>query len=227
MERLIILIAMLLMPWLATAQEIYTKVVYGQTLTLNDLPVSGITITAKKAQTTAVSDSLGYFMIVCNNKDQLNFKAKVFHSKSVKIDEKTPDTVKVKLNFVNNDKNVDLAIGYGYIQEKDRTQAIQYSKHSIDYCSYSSIYDVLKNHFPNLQVRDDGCVIIRGPSSINASNCALYVVDGVKTNSIEYIPPCSIKEISVLKDASSAAIYGCESANGVILINLIRGVDSN
>lgn len=218
-KSIIIILAMLLAP-IVTASAQGTRVIYGQTLTLNDLPVSGISINAKNAKSAAVSDSLGNFMIVCNPKDHLKFKAKVFSNKTLKINDKTPDTINVKLNFINNDKNVDIAIGYGYIQEKYRTQAIEYSKGSIDYDSYTNIYDVLRNHFPTLQVLRDGCVIIRGPSSINASNCALYVVDGMKTDKIDYITPSHIKDISVLKDASSAAIYGCESSNGVILINL-------
>ena len=222
---IIILTLMLMCPYITTAQQ-GKKVIYGQTLTLNDLPVSGITITAKKAKSTAVSDSLGNFVIVCNEKDNLAFKAKVFHNKTVKINAKTPDTISVSLHFVNSEKNVDIAIGYGYIKEKHRTQAVEYSKSNIDFCSYSNIYDVLRNHFPTLQVQRDGCVIIRGPSSINTPICALYVVDGMKMDNIDFITPCQVKEISVLKDASAAAIYGCESANGVIIINMKTGGDS-
>ena len=225
--RIIIILALLLVcTCIASAQQ-GNKVVYGQTLTLNDLPVSGITITAKKAKSSTVSDSLGNFVIVCNEKDHLAFKAKVFRNKTVKIDAKTPDSIRVSLNFINTDKNVDVAIGYGYIKEKYRTQAVQYAKRSIDYSSYSSVLDLLRNHFPTLQVSNDGCVIIRGPSSVNTNNCALFIVDGLKTDNIDYITPSQIKEISVLKDASSAAIYGCESANGVIIINLLTGNDSS
>ncbi|MBR4327497.1 MAG: TonB-dependent receptor plug domain-containing protein [Bacteroidales bacterium] len=225
--RILILLALIMAcPWIAEAQEIHTKAVYGQVTTLNNLPVSGIEIKSAKAKTSAITDSLGYFMIVCNERDRLKFKSHVFNTKTAHINKKTPDSLRVNLNFVNSDKNVDVAIGYGYIQEKYRTQAIQYVKGQIDYCSYSSIYDVIRNHFPNLQVLRDGCVIIRGPSSMYASNCALYIVDGIKTDDIDYITPCQVKEISVLKDASSAAIYGCESANGVILINLKRAEDN-
>ena len=60
---IIILTLMLMCPYITTAQQ-GKKVIYAQTLTLNDLPVSGITITAKKAKSTAVSDSLGNFVIV-------------------------------------------------------------------------------------------------------------------------------------------------------------------
>jgi len=219
MGKIIIILAMMLVPYAASAQ-LGTKVVYGQTQTLNDLPVSGISVTSKKAKSTAVSDSLGNFMIVCNEKDRLSFKAKVFHSKKVKINSKTPERIDVKLNFVPTPKNVDLAIGYGYIKESDRTHAIQGRK--IDYCKYNTVYDILKDNFTSLQVKSDGCVVMRGPGSFNSENCALYIVDSMKTDNIDYILPCQIEEISVLKDASSA-IYGNNGANGVIIINLKKG----
>ena len=222
MGKIIIIMAMMLVPYAASAQH-GTRVVYGQTRTLNDLPVSGITVSARNAKSSTVSDSLGNFMIVCNDKDRLSFTAKVFRTANVKVNAKTPDTVNVNMAFVNNEKNVELAIGYGYIQEKYRTQAIEYSKHKLIYSSYTNIYELLRNEFPTLQVQDNGCVVIRGPSSFNASNCALYIVDNMKTDNIDYIVPSTVKEISVLKDASSCAIYGCESTNGVIIINLISG----
>ncbi|MCR5453673.1 MAG: TonB-dependent receptor plug domain-containing protein [Bacteroidales bacterium] len=225
--RIIILLTMLLAWQDAAWAQPTTRVVSGQVTTLNDLPVGGVTITTKKTKSSVASDSLGYFSIVCNEKDRLKFDAKVFSTSNVKIKPNTPDSIKVNMRFAQTEKNVELAIGYGYIQEKYRTQAIQYIKRGNDFCSYISIFDILRNHFSNLQIQPGGCVVIRGPSSILGSNCALYVVDGIKTSSIDYISPCEVKEISVLKDASAAAIYGSESANGVILINLKRGEDIN
>ncbi len=213
----------MLYPLISAAQK-PSKVVYGHTYTLNELPVSGIKITSQKAKSAAVSDSAGNFMIVCSPKDRLKFKGKVFNTSRVKIDGSSPDTVKVRMDFVPNDKNVNLAVGYGYINERDRAQAIEYAKSRLDYCSYHDIFDIIRNNFPTLQIRDNGCVIIRGPSSLYGSNCALFVVDNVKTDNIDYITPCNVKEISVLKDGG-AAIYGVESANGVIIITLKNGAD--
>jgi TonB-linked SusC/RagA family outer membrane protein len=64
---------------------------------------------------------------------------------------------------------------------------------------------------------------VRGTSSINASSEPLYVVDGVPTTDTRSINPADIETISVLKDASSAAIYGAQGANGVVLITTKRG----
>ena len=64
---------------------------------------------------------------------------------------------------------------------------------------------------------------IRGTNSINSSSEPLYVVDGVPTNDTRSINPADIESISILKDASSAAIYGAQGANGVVLITTKMG----
>ena len=66
-------------------------------------------------------------------------------------------------------------------------------------------------------------VIIRGISTINASASPLYVVDGVVMSNFELLNPNDIESIEVLKDASSAAIYGARGANGVIMITTKQG----
>ncbi|HRQ49152.1 MAG TPA: TonB-dependent receptor plug domain-containing protein, partial [Agriterribacter sp.] len=66
-------------------------------------------------------------------------------------------------------------------------------------------------------------VRIRGANSISAGNDPLYVVDGVPTTDISSINPTDIETMSILKDASSAAIYGARAANGVVLITTKKG----
>ncbi|MEO9003585.1 MAG: SusC/RagA family TonB-linked outer membrane protein, partial [Ginsengibacter sp.] len=69
---------------------------------------------------------------------------------------------------------------------------------------------------------------IRGRTSLNASNAPMVVVDGAIFNGgIEQINPADVKTIDVLKDASSAAIYGARASNGVILITTKKGVKGN
>ena len=66
-------------------------------------------------------------------------------------------------------------------------------------------------------------VIIRGISTINASSSPLYIVDGVAMTDFQFLNPNDIESIEVLKDASSAAIYGARGANGVIMVTTKRG----
>ena len=73
------------------------------------------------------------------------------------------------------------------------------------------------------QPGSDASVIIRGYGSINASQTPLYVVDGIPFNgSLNSINPADIESMTVLKDASSGALYGARGANGVIMITTKR-----
>jgi len=68
-------------------------------------------------------------------------------------------------------------------------------------------------------------VRIRGAGSINSSNDPLYIVDGIPTtDALNIISPGDIETMTVLKDASAAAIYGSRSNNGVVLITTKKGV---
>ena len=67
---------------------------------------------------------------------------------------------------------------------------------------------------------------VRGYSS-NGSSDPLYIVDGLKVSDISYLDPGSIKSMEILKDAASAAIYGAEAGNGVVLITTKSGDKGN
>ena len=129
-----LLLQILLLVCLGTyAQQ--TKTITGKVFVLNDLPVSGIIVSAQKSKAAVATDSVGEFTIVSMKKDKLSFKAKSFHTKRLNVNDKTKDTISVKLNFINTEKSVDIAIGYGYINEKDRTQAIEHIKNGRNFCS--------------------------------------------------------------------------------------------
>src|SRR5690606_16400850 len=64
---------------------------------------------------------------------------------------------------------------------------------------------------------------VRGTTSFNGSNDPLYVVDGVPVDNIRFLSPTDITSMQILKDASSAAIYGSRAANGVVLITTKSG----
>ena len=66
---------------------------------------------------------------------------------------------------------------------------------------------------------------VRGATSVQASNEPLYVVDGLPSDDISNISPNDIESMQILKDASSAAIYGARAANGVVLITTKKRKD--
>jgi TonB-dependent SusC/RagA subfamily outer membrane receptor len=197
------------------AQE---RVVYGRLTAFNKYPLQNIQVSSRKAKTTVLSDSTGTFSIVCKEKDVIKITSKTFQGTTRKVNSGT-DSLNINLIFVDNPANRELAVGYGYMKADDLSYAVTHLDHENNgFCNYNDIMDLIRGQVAGAQV-DGDCVVIRGPSSINMNICALYVVDGAITNNIDWINPCEVKTIDVLKDASTS-IYGSRGANGVILIGL-------
>lgn len=125
-----------------------------------------------------------------------------------------------------------VVVGYGVQRKSDVTGSISVSKGEdlLKQQSFSAL-DGLKgkasgvNIFTNSgQPGGASRVIIRGTGTINSSSNPLYVVDGVVMEDFKFMNPNDIERIEVLKDASSAAIYGARGANGVILVTTKRGL---
>ncbi len=203
-----------------------TRVVHGVLTAYNKYPVTNIEVIAKKSKSTTVSDSLGNFSIVCNEKDQIKIKPETFKMKIQKIDKHTPDTLLINLVFMDSKKNRDIAIGYGYMKKQDLTFAAEnMQQENNEYCNFTNIYELLKGKFPGVTV--DGAsgsyrVFVRGAQSINSSSEVLFVVDGSSGANVDGLNPCNIKSISVIKDGTTA-MYGTRGSNGVILVETKRG----
>ena len=123
-----------------------------------------------------------------------------------------------------------VAIGYGTIKKIDMTGAISQVKSSdMQNRTIVRTEQALQGKTAGVQViQTSGApgknptIRIRGYSS-NSSSDPLYVVDGLRTSDIGSIDPNNIESIEVLKDAASAAIYGAQAGNGVVLITTKKG----
>ena len=133
-----------------------------------------------------------------------------------------------------------VVIGYGTVKKNDMTGSITAIKNEeINRGAIVSTQDMLKGKVPGLQVvpgsgepGSGSTLRIRGAASLHASNNPLVVIDGVPiaegagegmSNPLETINPNDIESFTVLKDASSAAIYGSRASNGVIIITTKKG----
>ena len=225
MRTLTVSIACLLFSVTTIAQ---TRVVTGVLTAFNEFPVANIEVKAQKSKSSILSDSLGVFQIVCNEKDVIKIKPETFKSVSRKISKREgDDTLHINLVFMDSKKNREIAVGYGYMDEKDLTYAVSHlQQENNEYCNFSNVYELLKGRFPGVHV--DGTsgsyvVHIRESHSMNSSNEVLFVVDGSMSPDIDWIHPCDIRSISVLKDGM-AATYGTRGSNGVILIETKKGL---
>ena len=152
-----------------------------------------------------------------------------------------PQTIILKEDTEYLDEVV--VIGYGTVKKDDMTGSISAIKaDDINRGAVVNTQDMLKGKVAGLLVTpgDGGPgsgsrIRIRGSASLNASNDPLIVIDGVPiaqgaggamSNPLDLLNPNDIESFSVLKDASSAAIYGSRASNGVILITTKKGVGS-
>jgi TonB-linked SusC/RagA family outer membrane protein len=127
--------------------------------------------------------------------------------------------------------NEVVVIGYGAQKKKDLTTAVVVvGEKEIRDRPIVSAAQALQGKAAGVQVIQPSgkpgaglAVRVRGATSVIASNEPLYVVDGVPTTDISGISPQDIASMTVLKDASSSAIYGARAANGVVLITTRRG----
>ena len=192
------------------------RVVNGKLTVFNTYPVRYVEVTAKKAKTAVMSDSLGQFSIVCLKNDIIRIRLKTFQPVSRKVGPDT-DSLFINLLFIDSESNRELSVGYGYISEKDLLYAVSHlEQENNDFCNYSNIFDLIKGRFSGVTVTG-GNVYIRGSGSFSGQTQALYIVNGVSVSSIDWIQPCQVKSIDVLKD-SNAAIYGARGGNGVVII---------
>lgn len=216
MKYYLILIATLLISTLSFSQ---TRVVNGSLTAYNSLPVMNVEITSKKAKATTISDSLGNFSIVCLEKDVIMVKPKAFNPVNTKVNAET-DSVKINLVFVDTKKNRELAVNSGYITETNLNYAVaNLAEQNNDYCKYSDINALLRAEGGSgITISNSGRITIRGGNtSFSGADDALIVVDGQPTTNIEWIRPCIVKSINILK-GSEGAIYGSRGGNGVVVI---------
>lgn len=193
-------------------------VVKGKVTAFNKYPLKNITVRAKKSKAKVATNEYGVFEIVCEPKEVIFFESKSFLPIKRKIKDPA-DSVNVNLVFKDTPKSREYAVGYGIMKEEDLTYAVSnMSNENNNFQSYGTIYELIVGRFPGVEVQGKE-IIIRGISSINGSNAALLVVDGMAVNDITGISPGMVESIDVLK-GSAASIYGSRGANGVVLITL-------
>ena len=206
------------------------KKVTGVVKDQNGEPVIGANVSVKETTNGTITDIDGNFSLDnISNKDIIVISYIGYISQEIAIDQKT--TLKVVLQEDQQTLEEVVVIGYGAVKKKDLTGAIAQVK-ADKYATQQStnVLDMLNGTVAgfnsNIGTSASGAseMEIRGPASLSANNSPLIVLDGVIFNgSINDINPSDIETIDVLKDASSAAVYGSRSAAGVVIINTKQG----
>lgn len=211
----------------ANAQESVT----GQVLDNLGLPIPGVSVQIKNTDQGTITDFEGYYVLdyAFDDKSELIFSYLGFQTLTEPVNGRTEINVVLKENLSALEEVV--VVGYGAQVKKDITGSVS----TIEGEAFESrpniqVGSLIQGQSSGVQVISGSgkpsagfSVRIRGTNSINASSEPLYVVDGVPTTDTRSINPSDIENITILKDASSAAIYGAQGANGVVLITTKRG----
>ncbi|OIR13158.1 TonB-dependent receptor SusC precursor [mine drainage metagenome] len=193
-------------------------------------PIPGITVSEKNTTNVTITDANGRYTIrVKSSSSVLVFHAVNFKQAEVAVGDQKVINVTLEEEVKILDQVV--VVGYGSQKKKDLTGAVAVigSKELEDRPNTQFGYSIEGKAAGVQVVRSSGqpqagfSIKVRGTSSITSGSDPLYVVDGVPTYSTNEINPADIETITVLKDASSAAIYGSSGANGVVLITTKHG----
>ena len=191
--------------------------------------IIGATVMEKGTTNGTVTDIDGNFSIKVASGKTLVFSYIGMKTKEVKVTGNGP--VNVTLEDENTTLNEVVVVGYGTMKKKDLTGSVAtVNNKALEAVPVASASEALTGKMAGVQVTTtegspdaDVKIRVRGGGSITQSNDPLYIVDGFPVETISDIPASDIEDITVLKDASSTAIYGSRGANGVILVTTKSG----
>ncbi len=224
MKRFSILFFVLLLSVSAFSQKVSIS---GEVIDNQNEPVIGATVKEHGTTNGVVTDIDGKFSIQVGKNAVFDISYVGYKTKSVRATQ----GMKIVLEDETNLLEEVVAIGYGSVKRKDVTTAVSsVSTEDLDTRPIVSAAQGMQGKAAGLQISQASgqpgaspTVRVRGTTSLNGSNAPLYVVDGVPLTSIDFLSADDIADMQVLKDASSAAIYGSRAANGVIIINTKQG----
>lgn len=192
-------------------------------------PIIGATVAVKGTTVATQTDENGAFSIEATAGQVLT--ANFLGYKTAEV---TVGTGPVNFSLEGDESSLEevVVVGYGTMRKSDVTGSISMVKGEdmVKAQSFSPL-DNLRGKAAGVNIFSNSSqpgayanrVVIRGMATINSSSNPLYVVDGVVMEDFHLLNPNDIDRIEVLKDASSAAIYGARGANGVILVTTKRG----
>ena len=197
-------------------------------------PLVGLTVVEKNTRNGVATDANGMYQINVSGPDAvLEYSSLGYKTVTVSVNGRSVINVTVEEEALALDAVV--AIGYGSVKKRDLTTAVStVSTEDLELRPVTETSGFIQGKVAGVQVTQTSglpgsgmTVRVRGASSIASSNDPLYVVDGVPVGTgnyaIAYLSPGDIESMQILKDASSAAIYGSRAANGVILITTKHG----
>ncbi len=176
-----------------------------------------------------VTDAAGQFRLTVPANAKLVVSCLGYADKQVEVGNQSVITIALEEDVTYLDETV--VIGYGVQKKSDLTGAVaSVREDDLKNRSTADAAAALQGKVAGVQIiTNSGApgsgaeINVRGVSSNSGKIGPLIIVDGLKVNSIQYLDPSLIESMEVLKDAASAAIYGAEAGNGVVLVTTKQG----
>ena len=191
-------------------------------------PIIGATVKVQGSQKGAITDLDGKFSVEAASNATITISYVGYITQNVKVAGKNDLTIVLKED--NTTLNDVVVIGYGVQRKSDLTGSVASVKaDDIKNLSTADAAAALQGKVSGVNVLTNGSpgsgadIRVRGYSSNSENISPLYIVDGLQVKSIQYLDPQLIESIEILKDAASAAIYGAEAGNGVVLVTTKKG----
>lgn len=193
----------------------------------NGNPLTGVSVIIKGTTKGTSTNADGSFTIEANKGDVMEFSMVGYKNKSITVGSNTNFSVVMEIQAAVGNEVV--VVGYGTQKKVSLTSAVStVNGEDLQRRPVSNVEQALQGQVPGLTVLDQGgspgrsnvVVRVRGVTTIG-SNDPLVIVDGIE-QPLADINPNDIETMSLLKDASSTAIYGSRAANGVLLITTKR-----
>ena len=180
-----------------------------------------------------VTDAAGQFRLTVPANAKLVVSCLGYADKQVEVGNQSVITIALEEDVTYLDETV--VIGYGVQKKSDLTGAVaSVREDDLKNRSTADAAAALQGKVAGVQIiTNSGApgsgaeINVRGVSSNSGKIGPLIIVDGLKVNSIQYLDPSLIESMEVLKDAASAAIYGAEAGNGVVLVTTKQGGKGN
>lgn len=193
-------------------------------------PMIGVNVSVKGTTNGSITDFDGnYVLHNVNPTDVLVFSYIGYTSKEATVGQQA----KIDMQMMEDQTALEevVVVGYGTMKKKDLTGSVAtVNSEALTAIPVANASEALQGKMAGVQITTtegspdaDVSIRVRGGGSITQSNEPLYIVDGFPVESISNIPSSDIEDITVLKDASSTAIYGSRGANGVILVTTKSG----
>ena len=228
LKFVVLIVAMLTMQAMGMASALSAKTVTGTVVSSTDNePLIGATIQVEGAQAGAVTDFDGNFEVKANEGQTLVVSYIGYITKKVTVGAASHYNISLDEDKTSLEEVV--VIGYGVQKKKLVTGAtLQVKGDDVAKLNTSNPLQALQGQTPGMTIISESGqpgeglkVNIRGLGTTGSSG-PLYIIDGVRGD-ISTVNPADIESIDVLKDAASAAIYGSQSANGVVLVTTKNG----